>query len=71
MNTPGPLYIKFELRFVTYVPDIVLRGCVFRARDYVRPHARNHATFQNEIRDISYFSLVNFELSQRFLVTKL
>ena len=38
---------------LTYVPDIVLKGCVFRARDCVRPRARNHATFQNDIRDIS------------------
>ena len=39
---------------ITYVPDIVLKGCVIpRARpDAAR--ARNHATFQNDIRDIGY-----------------
>ena len=41
---------------VTYVPDIVLKGFVIpRARpDAAR--ACNHATFQNNIRDISYVS---------------
>ena len=34
---------------ITYVPDIVLKGGVFRARDCIRPRARNHATFQNYI----------------------
>ena len=39
---------------VTYVPDIVLKGCVERARVRVWARARNHATFQNDMRDISY-----------------
>ena len=41
-------------RPVTYVPDVVLKGCVERARIRVWTRARNHATFQNDMRDISY-----------------
>ena len=44
--------VKINKVHVTYVPDIVLKGCVERARP--RLDARNHATFQNDIRDISY-----------------
>ena len=42
---------------ITYVPHIVLKGCVIpRARP--DPDARAfHATFQNDIRDISYMLL--------------
>ena len=39
-------------RKVTYVLDIVLKGCVERVHVWTR--ARNHATFQNYMRDISY-----------------
>ena len=39
---------------VTYVREVVLKGCVERARVFVWTRARNHATFQNDFPDISY-----------------
>ena len=41
---------------VTYVSDTVLQGCVITRTQRVRPRARDHATLQNGIRDISYIA---------------
>ena len=42
---------------VTYVPDIVLKGCVITRACRAWPRARNHATFQNYIWVLSYTSI--------------
>ena len=41
---------------VTYVREVVMKGCVEHARVRVWTGARNHATFQNDFPDISYTS---------------
>lgn len=48
-----PSEMRYEL-IVTYVCEIVLKGCVITHTRRVRPRAWNHATFQNDISDISY-----------------
>ena len=38
---------------ITYVWEVILKGCVERARICVRTRARNHATVKNNFPDLS------------------
>ena len=54
-------------QLLSYVWEVVLKGCVERARVRVWTRAWNHATFQNDFPDISYRFVSMYLISRKSL----